>query len=281
MMDTVTDLIRRYENERLPFASDETIRSYRRVFKILHQRYGPRTLGRMQASEWILPWKDSSSGAKRHAAVIIRALCRFGSVSMPDLPRHKAQPHPRLQDEQLAKTLGKSEGEMPIAFEIGVSFGLRVGDIAKLKPSDLTPSGVKVRTQKTGVDLTFEPSEAVRAFFQSKAGEKWLFDLGRASDRTSALRRRMSAYKNKLGVDGVIHSLRKTAACIVAEEGGTDADIQALLGHKTPRMAALYRAEAQSSQMRKKAAQSLQGRLRNIGGAGGNGAHNVPDQGYQ
>lgn len=256
---TVSEAIHLYSQARMSDVSQETLRSYLRVFAKARASYGHQPV--LSVKDWLAPWDGSKSGAKRHAANILRAVQRFHNLPLTPLPKHKTTPHPRLPAEQLYAAMNAGQDDIAMAYQIGLGFGLRIGDLANLRPSDYWDGMVHVRTSKTGVDLDFTPTPDIEAFFLAKAGQNWLIDLGEVNDRTSALRRQMAKRRKEMKMTGVVHSLRKTAACIAAEENMSDSAIQALLGHKTPKMAAYYRAQMMASSLRKTAQEAVMRRL--------------------
>jgi integrase len=88
----------------------------------------------------------------------------------------------------------------------------------------------------------------------------------RGNPVTAASLSRMVRLKlRELGVTGYsIHGLRKNAGNEIAEAGGTEREIMARLGHKTPQMAAPACQSIKISRQRKQFQQNGQGEVRTI-----------------
>lgn len=78
----------------------------------------------------------------------------------------------------------------------------------------------------------------------------------KALDKYDALERRFRKVRTAIGkaADGhVMHGWRYTAAVALAEAGATDAEIQAVTGHKTAAMAQKYRRQAAQRRLSRQA----------------------------
>lgn len=224
-MLTINQLIRAYEEARLVTCSNETARSYKRVFLALQKSFGEKEAASLSKKDWMKPFEERGAGARKQAAIILRALANFGDLKGPDIPRTKTTPHRRLTDEEVARLLETKSEASPI-IEIAMATGLRISDAAKLASN----------------------KKSMQEFLCSKGGTAIPVPKQTWGDSTiqsySGWYRAFKRHAKKSGVDASFHSLRKTVACIAAEEGASDAEIMAVLGHKTPRMAAYYRAQA-------------------------------------
>lgn len=118
---------------------------------------------------------------------------------------------------------------------------LRIGDVVKLRPRDLTPNGeIEITTEKTDeyvwVNLPSEVIEALRAF--EPKSKKYYFWTGNGELETGKKdwSARMLTLFRAADIEGGLarrsHNFRKTLAVRVAEEGGLDATMN-LLGHKS------------------------------------------------
>ena len=132
--------------------------------------------------------------------------------------------------------------------------GQRMGDILKLtlkniRPKTDWPGSVNMLTlvqEKTGNPVSLPISDSLT--------QKLLALVTRWDDKlfhgvsAAAVRRDVRRVRKGLGAY-TPHGLRKSASCEAAEGGATEAQLQALLGHKTPRMAAEYRLEADQGRL--------------------------------
>lgn len=233
---TVSTLIEAYKTERLGQCAPETKRSYDRVFRRACEAYGHVEAPAVKPADWLKPWAGAGPGAAKQASVILRALCAFGGLEPPPRIKHKPTPHRRLSDSEVRTLLAQDDDVAPL-IHLGLQSGLRIGDALAAAGR----SGA-VASSKTGVETPLpEMARGVKVRWSSPAYAA----------------KKVNARIKLAGVDATFHSLRKTAACLVAEAGGSDAEIMAVLGHKTAKMAAEYRAQANRAQL----AEVAQGRL--------------------
>jgi integrase len=118
---------------------------------------------------------------------------------------------------------------------------LRIGDVVKLRPQDITSNGeIEITTEKTDeyvwVNLPREVIEALSAF-EPKSKEYYFWtgngQLDTAKkDWSSTMLKLFQAAEIKGGIARRSHNFRKTLAVRVAEKGGLDAAMN-LLGHKS------------------------------------------------
>lgn len=132
--------------------------------------------------------------------------------------------------------------EAALVMKVMYASGQRLSDTLRLKGRDITDGSVTIIQKKTGNQVTFPISREMtdklvamepnpdKPFFKIKASKVW-YEWRQVRDGLN-----MTAYKP--------HGLRKAASCEAAEGGASEAELQAMLGHKTVRAAALYRLEA-------------------------------------
>lgn len=133
-------------------------------------------------------------------------------------------------------------GQEGLALRLMYATGQRLSDVERWTPEHLSGATLKFHQKKTGnlVQLTL-PEEMTYV----------LGDLGRAPGQRyiqvprHKIYRTWNRVREELGMsDYTPHGLRKSASCEAAEGGATEAELQAMLGHKTPRAAMIYRQEA-------------------------------------
>lgn len=132
--------------------------------------------------------------------------------------------------------------EVALVLEVMYASGQRLSDVLLFKGGDISDGSATIIQKKTGNQVTFPVSEEMtnkliavepnpdKPFFKVKASKVW-YEWRKIRDGLG-----MSAYKP--------HGLRKAASCEAAEGGASEAELQAMLGHKTVRAATLYRLEA-------------------------------------
>ncbi|WP_138469501.1 tyrosine recombinase XerC [Poseidonocella sp. HB161398] len=146
------------------------------------------------------------------------------------------------------------------AFELAIGTGQRLGDCVKMKWSDFDGDFVRVIQEKTGADLWIYCPARLWAFLADipKQGEFIL-----AKNLTQPLGKRqvqeaIETVRKAIGVlDGadrlVPHGWRYTAAEQLAGAGCSDADIQAVTGHRSLEMVQKYRRRADQRRASKRA----------------------------
>src|SRR5262249_17355490 len=148
--------------------------------------------------------------------------------------------------EEIAAAREAAPPHIRLPFEIGLSTGMREGDVITLRRDSLNVLAVKIVTAKRSVpiDLPFsvEMLEAAAAQHEHDAitlcastkGTPWtesgfLSAWGKFKGTLQA--------EGKLGPNCTFHGLRHTVANMLAEEGVSAEDISSILGHKDSKMA--------------------------------------------
>ena len=135
---------------------------------------------------------------------------------------------------------------LSLLFETQYACGQRLSDVLAIKPVNINTGQLVITQKKTGniVDIPISKDltdkllalgrQPCEPFFQIKPKKVWA--EWRKLRKELGLNMRQSP-----------HSFRKAASCEAAEGGASEAELQALLGHKSPRAASLYRLEANRS----------------------------------
>ena len=126
-------------------------------------------------------------------------------------------------------------------FELMYSSGLRIGEAAALKVSDIDFGGrmLLVRESKFGKDR-FVPVSKVAVLFLEKYlvgrrenKEDYVFQGQKGHCSIQVIRRRFNRIKDKLGLDCTPHSIRHSVATHMLEAGADIRYVQELLGHES------------------------------------------------
>lgn len=170
--------------------------------------------------------------------------------------RHRAVERRALTDEEVRALLDNSTGEIHLMILLGISTGLRLGDIRNLRWADHVDMERKEiairRTQKTGapvvLPMTRELFRALREASMARSGE-WVLE-GQHGRGTDAVCRSVAAVFRRAGIamrpDGTktpvasFHSLRHTFVSRLMRRGISPALIQAAVGHSTMMMTEHY-----------------------------------------
>ena len=138
-----------------------------------------------------------------------------------------------IETTELEKLRGVLAEEAWLPLWVSLETGLRIGDVVKLRKSNLNADGLHYKAQKTGKNGVAKVSASLRKELEKKRG-KWLFPspykAGKHITRQCAWARIKAACK-RAGVnpDGVSpHSLRKVFAVELYREKGFSAVKEAL-----------------------------------------------------
>src|ERR1051325_8741169 len=157
----------------------------------------------------------------------------------------KADTDPRQPwpSEKIEAFRARSSGRTRLIFELCLGTGQRIGDVLKMRWSDIDGDGIKVRQSKTGIAIWVPFTASLRDVLAEtpKIGVT-LCAWGRgkptsyrgAADMVMAVRRGIGAEAFD------IHSLRYSAAAELAAAGCSDDLIAAVTGHSSAAMVKKY-----------------------------------------
>jgi integrase len=257
--------------------AEATKRNYRRVLDALKEKYGaglmkdlePRHVKKIRNEI-----RQAFTGTTADLAVAaLSTLWDFADEQLAlDLdgadPTHGIRrvhvvhrEHEPWPKELVARFLSNASPRLAFAVRLALGTGLRRSDLVKLRWGDLKGDHFEVCQQKTGepvmvglpADLLTELKTMPRVADTVIVG-----DLGK-SITAASLSRMVRLKLRDLGVTGYsIHGLRKNAGVAIAEAGGTDREIMARLGHRTPQMAAHYTKRASQAVAMRSAVEKLE-----------------------
>jgi integrase len=151
-----------------------------------------------------------------------------------------------------------------LAYALMLHTGQRVGDVAKMVRGDITPDGLHVIQEKTGVELYLplvpELEQAMRAY-----PARGLALIGRPDGRPISERGlshliRVAVQQAGLPAKCVAHGLRKAKMRRLAEAGATEKEIGAWSGHTTLREIERYTKAADQKRLAKGGADKMRTR---------------------
>jgi integrase len=146
-----------------------------------------------------------------------------------------------------------------VAFDVLLYTGLRRGDAVRLGRPHVRNGIASIRTEKTGQTVTIPILPPLQASLDAGPIGEMTFI---ASERGRPLTKGsfggwFRAACQKAGVPGSAHGLRKAGATRVANNGGTEAQLEAMFGWKGGHMASLYTRQANRAKLAKDAAVML------------------------
>lgn len=138
---------------------------------------------------------------------------------------------------------GKAAGHTLLIFELCLGTGQRIGDVLKMRWSDVAGDGINVVQGKTGAKLWVPFTPRLRAVLTAtpKIGiTLCAHGRGRPMSYRAAAQRIMDVRRD-IGAEAYdIHSLRYSAAAELAQAGCSDELIAAVTGHATVAMVRKY-----------------------------------------
>jgi integrase len=164
---------------------------------------------------------------------------------------HKVWPAKAIDAYRAAAT-----GNALLIFELCLGTGQRIGDVLRMRWSDIEDGAIKVKQGKTGNELWI-PLTPRLAVALDACPRRGLCIVAGDDSRPLSYRRAAYSFDAARGPSGTddytIHGLRHSTASELAEAGCTDAQIAAVTGHKSLRMVAKYRAGSDQRRLAKEA----------------------------
>lgn len=130
--------------------------------------------------------------------------------------------------------------EALLLFALALGTGQRPGDLLRMTWADYDGRGIRVVQGKTGARLYVPVTNRLKALLDAaRPSEGSRTILG--TEAYTGMEMRFRRARARAGLKGVsLHGLRKNASIELAEAGCTEAEIQAITGHETSEMIALY-----------------------------------------
>ena len=155
-----------------------------------------------------------------------------------DIEREKGGSHDPWPEDILDKALESDDALVRLAVHLLYFTGQRIGDVCKLRWGDIRDGVVHVLPQKTrrhkrlSAPLEIPLSSELAAILDATApqGITILTDGEGRPLQPQALRRRLQAFTEGLGVKTVPHGLRKNAVNVMLENGCSVAEVAAITG---------------------------------------------------
>jgi integrase len=157
--------------------------------------------------------------------------------------------------------MAEASPRLAFAVRLALGTGLRRSDLVKLQWQDLKGDHFEIIQQKTGEPVMVGLPAELLAELQTMPRTADTVIVGDRGDAITAasLSRMVRLKLRELGVTGYsIHGLRKNAGVAIAEAGGTEREIMARLGHRTPQMAAHYTKRASQAVAMRSAVEKLE-----------------------
>ncbi len=237
-----------------------------------------KTVSTTTRYDLVKSWENSPPHAQANAARITSRMIEWATSMdlLQDappavrLPRPKGKAWEGWTDSEIARfrkgaieySNATNQQFVKDAFEIALATGQRFGDVCGFLTEGWDGEFFKFRQGKTGTLVTFKPSEEFKLLLEQavKRGDRFVLEIPPPNHgREARLRYHFDIVRETTGVDKTFHGLRKTVAIKLREAGASDAQIAALLGHRSTRMVERYAAGANQVSLASAAADLLSG----------------------
>lgn len=151
-----------------------------------------------------------------------------------------------------------AEGTARTAFELMIGTGQRIGDCCKMRWDDFDGDFMRVLQEKTGADLWIACPSRLKTYLAGlpRKGDHILAKNQRENIGKRQVQKSIEAVRDAIDAKTYVpHGWRYNATQELAEAGCSDAEIQAVTGHKSLEMVKKYRQHA-DQRKRSKAAQA-------------------------
>lgn len=256
---TFTALVQSYvQSPRYRNLAPRTGRDYDKVLEWVKAKIGSLPVDKMQRKD-VIRARDANAATLRFANYIVQVLRILfehaidqgwrddnpaKGVSLLKSGAPARQPWP---EEKIAAFRATATGRTLLIFELALGTGQRIGDVLKMRWSDIEGDGIHVTQGKTGARLWVPFTPHLRATLAAtpKIGVTiCAWGLGKSTAYRGAADLIMGV-RVKIGAEAYdIHALRYSAAAELAAAGCSDELIAAVTGHTTGAMVRKYAGSA-------------------------------------
>lgn len=252
---TIRGLVQKYQAARWADLALNTRKSYARHFDYFIEKIGstdPAVLRPVHVAEMRDALRDKPTDASRKVGAL-SSLLGFGveigwldrnpAKGVRGLPgnRDKREPWPA---DKIEAFRAAADDRSRLVFELLLGTGQRIGDVLKMRWSDMDAKGINVRQEKTGKALYIPLTRQLRAELDQtpRRGDTIVAQDNGRSVSYSLAWRDFKLVRTAIDADAWdFHCLRYTAACeIAALPGMTREHVAALTGHRAAEMVDHY-----------------------------------------
>lgn len=233
-----------------------TARDYDKVLEWVRDKLGHLAVDEMQRKD-VIRAREANSDRMRFANYIVQVLrilfehatdigwiasganpAKGVSLIQSTAPQRVAWPDDKIKEFRAA-----ADSDALLIFELCLGTGQRIGDVLKMRWSDIAGDGIHVTQAKTGARLWVPftpPLRAALASTQKLGVTICAHGRGQALSYRAASQRIMAVRKAIGAEEYDIHGLRYAAAAELAEAGCSDELIASVTGHSTASMVRKY-----------------------------------------
>lgn len=181
----------------------------------------------------------SGAGAHNLFVAVLGALYRFGRRSgktalnpVTDIPKLETGEHQAWPETLVEAALGADNPRIRLAVHLLYFTGQRIGDVVKMRWSDIRRGKIHVKQQKTGKTLKIAIARELQDELDRtpKLGMSLLTNVNGAPITDQTVRTELQAFGKAHGYKVVPHGLRKNAVISLLEAGSTVAETAAITG---------------------------------------------------
>lgn len=248
-------LVSDYErSQRYRKLAPRTAKDYDKVLLWVREKLGPLPVERMQRKD-VIRARDANAETFRFANYIVQVLrilfehahdigwtetnpAKGVSLLKSNRPPREAWPEDKIQAFREVAT-----GHTLLVFELCLGTGQRIGDVLRMRWSDIDENGIHVTQGKTGARLWIPLSRRLRDVLSDTpivGVTICAHGMGRPMAYNTAAKRIMAVRKEIAAEAYDIHGLRHTTAAELAKAGCSDELIAAVTGHTTQAMVRRY-----------------------------------------
>ena len=176
------------------------------------------------------------------------------------LKRLKIGSHVKWEPEEVRAVIAMNDRKISTAVALAWFTGQREGDILNMRWGDMADGYLKVKQQKTGLEMGIKIHPDLVPYLNMVRGnepDSYYMVSGPEQMSGPAFRNMLRRRLKKLNIDKVFHGIRKGVACMLAENGRPINEIAAMLGHKSIRMAAYYSEQASQKKLTENAVSNV------------------------
>lgn len=247
-----------------------TRQDYERVMGYLTEKIGPKSVLQIERRHVIKAQQDNAERV-RFANYIVQMLSILMEHAI-DLGWRRDNPAKGVKllkggegfkpwpEWALAAFRREAGGPVLTAFELALGTGQRIDDVLKMRWDQIEDDGICVKQGKTGEELWIPFTDALRAYLDAlpKSGLTIVCDKTGRPMNYNAVEHRLRDPRERAGATAYsFHGLRYNAASELYEAGCSDAQVQAITGHRTRAMAAKYGKGARQKVLAREARERL------------------------
>lgn len=253
---TFSDLTTSYiRSNRYRKLAPRTAQDYDKVLAWVNDKLGPLPVAAIQRKD-VIRSRDANESTTRFANYIVQVVRVLLEHSIDigwrsdnpakgvELIKSNRQPRKAWPQDKIKAYRANATGRALLIFELCLGTGQRIGDVLKMRWSDIDGDGLNVRQNKTGDLLWIPLTPRLKAILSSTPKNGLTIcawgNNGKATSYRGAADLVM-AVRRKIGAEEYdLHGLRYAAADELAAVGCDDDLIASITGHKSKAMVRKY-----------------------------------------